>query len=87
MNTIQKHTLTFAIDPCVIYFVKQGVDTRFNEEFLTSAVESGLTALVSMFTLLGVLVACECWSLCLSVCIAETELCITEPPPPHATPV
>lgn len=63
MNTIQKHMLAFAIDPHVIYFVEQGVDTGFNKEFLASAVESGLTAVVSIFTLLGVLVVCECWSL------------------------
>lgn len=51
-NIIQKHTLTFAIEPHVIYFVEQGVDTGFNKEFLASAVESGLTAVVSIFTLL-----------------------------------
>lgn len=44
-------TLTFAVDPCVIYFVEKGVDTGFNKEFLASAVKSGLTAVVSSFTL------------------------------------
>lgn len=43
------YTLTFAIDPHVIYFVEQGVDTAFNKEFLASAVESALTAVVSIF--------------------------------------
>lgn len=33
------NTITFAIDPYVIYFVEQGVDTGFKREFLASAVE------------------------------------------------
>lgn len=31
---------------------RKGVDAGFNKEFLASAVESGLTAVVSSFTLL-----------------------------------
>lgn len=62
------HTLGFAIDPHVICFVEQGVDTGFTKEFLASAVESGLTAVVSIFR---EPVACECCSVCVSVHTAE----------------
>lgn len=61
---------------------RKGVDAGFHKEFLASAVESGLTAVVSSFTLLRVLVVCECWSFYLSVRIAEIELCIAKPPAP-----
>lgn len=49
-----------------------GVDAGFNREFLASAVESVLMAVVSIFPLLSVLVVCEYWSICLSVSIAES---------------
>lgn len=75
----------FAIDPHVIYSVEQDVEPGFNKEFLASAVESGLTAVVSSFTLLRVLVVCECWSLCLSVRITDIDQCVS--PKPHARPV
>ena len=46
------YVLSFAVDPHVNFFVEQGVGPGVNKEFLVSAVESGLTAVVSSFTLL-----------------------------------
>lgn len=54
LDKVQKSIVTqknFALEPHLIYFVEQGVDTGFNLELLASAVEGGLTAVVSRLTL------------------------------------
>ena len=66
------NTETFAIDPHVIYFVEQGVDTGFNKEFLASAVESGVDCSGQYLHITrSTRCLCECRSLCLSVCICR----------------
>lgn len=71
--------ITFAIDPLVIHFAEEGVDTGFKKEFLASAVNCVLTAVVSGFTLLCN--AC-CRLLVSRLCmrIAGIVYCIAKPP-------
>lgn len=78
------NTITFAIDPYVIYFVEQGVDTGFKREFLASAVEwvdgSGQYLSITLEYLL-----CVSIGLSVSVCVLQKLNCVL--PKPHATSV
>lgn len=64
--------------------LEQGVDAEFIREFLASAVECGLMAVVSIFPLLWVLVVWEC---CLSVSMCILQKLNYVSPNPHVTPV